>query len=62
MKNLVFDIMFGDRFYKTMRMPIDVDMIKGYDGEQPIIKGEKIKEWVLRKCQTLKYDKFKICF
>lgn len=53
--------MVGDKFYRTMHMPITIDMVEGYDGEQPIIKGEKIKEWVLKKCPTLKYDNFTIC-
>ena len=47
MKNLVFDIMVGERFYKTMHMPITMDMVIDYQGEQPIVNGEKIKEWVL---------------
>ena len=61
MKKLTFNIMVGDKFYRTMHMPITIDMVEGYDGEQPIIKGEKIKEWVLKKCPTLKYDNFTIC-
>ena len=62
MKGLTFDIMVGERFYRTMRMPITMDMVIDYQGEQPIIDGEKIKEWVLKKCPTLKYDNFTICF
>jgi hypothetical protein len=62
MKGLTFDIMVGERFYSTMHMPITMDMVIGYQGEQPIIDGEKIKEWVLKKCPTLKYDNFTICF
>lgn len=49
MKKLVFDIMIGDRFYRTMHMPITMDVVIGYQGEQPVIDGEKIKEWVLKK-------------
>ena len=62
MKGLTFDIMVGERFNRTMRMPITMDMVIDYQGEQPVIDGEKIKEWVLKKCPTLKYNDFKICF
>lgn len=62
MKKLTFDIMVGNRFYKTMRMPITIDMVVGYEGDKPIIDLDKIKEWVLQKCPTLKYDNFTICF
>ena len=62
MKKLTFDIMVGDRFYRTMHTPITIDTIDGYDGERHIINGEKIKEWVLKKCPTLKYGNFTICF
>lgn len=62
MKKLTFDIMVGNRFYKTMRMPITIDMVVVYEGDKPIIDLDKIKEWVLKKCPTLKYDDFTICF
>jgi hypothetical protein len=62
MKKLVFDIMVGDKFYRTMRMPISIDMVVDYEGEEPVISVDKIKEWVLEKCPTLKYENFKICF
>jgi CMP-2-keto-3-deoxyoctulosonic acid synthetase len=62
MKNLVFDVMVDGRFYRTMSMPITIDIVVGYQGDKPIIDGEKIKEWVLQKCPTLKYEKFTICF
>lgn len=62
MKNFVFDIMVNGRFYKTMRMPMTIDIIVGYEGDKPIIDLNKVKEWVLKKCPTLKYDNYKICF
>ena len=62
MNNLVFDVMVDGRFYRTMRMPITIDIVVDYQGDKPVINGEKIKEWVLRKCPTLKYDNFTICF
>ena len=62
MKDLVFDVMVDGRFYRTMRMPITIDIVVDYQGDKPVINGEKIKEWVLRKCPTLKYDNFTICF
>lgn len=62
MKSIVFDIMVGDKFYRTMRMPISIDMVVDYEGEEPVINENKIKEWVLQKCPTLKYDDFTIHF
>lgn len=62
MKTLTFDIMVGDRFYKTMRLKIGLDFIDGYDENKPIINFEKIEEFVLKKCPTLKYEDWKICF
>lgn len=54
--------MVGDKFYRTMHMPITIDMVDGYLDDKPIVGNEKIKEWVLKKCPTLKYDNFTICF
>lgn len=62
MEKLTFDIMVGNRFYKTMRMPITIDMVVDYEGDKPIVDLGKVKEWVLQKCPTLKYNNFTICF
>lgn len=62
MKTLTFDIMVGDRFYKTMRMPITIDLIADYIGDKPVYDAKKIEQWVLKKCPTLKYDNFTIHF
>ena len=61
-KKLTFDIMVGEKFYRTMHMPISIDMVVDYEGEEPVISENKIKDWVLKKCPTLKYDNFTICF
>lgn len=61
MKKLTFDIMVGDKFYRTMRMPITIDMVEGYENDTPIINLDKVKEYALQKCPTLKYEKYKIC-
>lgn len=58
MKKLTFDIMVGDTFYRTMRMPIQIDTLN-MDGT---VNEDAVKEWVLQKCPTLKYDNFTICF
>lgn len=62
MKKLTFDIMIDDRFFKTMRMPITIDIVVGYEGDKPIINLDKVEEWVLKKIPTLKYYNYKICF
>lgn len=62
MENLKFDIMIGDKFFQTMRVPITFDMLVGYNGDKPIIDGEKLTDYVLKKHPTLKYQKFMICF
>ena len=62
MENLKFDIMIGDKFFRTMRVPITFDMLAGYDGDKPIIDGVKLTDYVLKKRPTLKYQKFRICF
>lgn len=61
---LTFDVMVdgGQTFYRTFHMPITLDVIAGYDGDKPIIDAEKIEEYVLKKCPTLKHEKFRICF
>ena len=58
MKKLTFDIMVGDRFYRTMHMPIEIDTFNMDES----VNEDAVKEWVLKKCPTLKYDNFTICF
>lgn len=59
---LTFDIMSNDRFVCTMRMPITLDMITGYDGETPIVDARKIQQYVEQKRPSLKHVKYNICF
>lgn len=59
---LTFDIMSNDRFVCTMRMPITLDMVVGYEGDKPILDAGKLKRYVEEKRPSLKYVKYNICF
>lgn len=61
-KKLVLDIMMGEKYYKTLRLPITLEMIDGYEGDEPILKLEKIKEAVEEALPSLKYREYRICF
>ena len=53
-KKLVIDVMVGDRFYCTLRMPITFDVIEGYNAKGgEIINYNKIVAYVLEKRPTL---------
>lgn len=57
-----FDVMNDGRFVCTMRMPITLDMITGYDGDTPIVDARKIQQYVEQKRPSLKRVKYNICF
>ena len=60
-KKLVIDVMVGDRFYCTLRMPITPDFIIGYNPEGGVnIDPHKIAAYVEEKRPTLKYKDFQI--
>lgn len=61
-KILTFDVMLRDRFVCTLRMPLTLDVISGYDGDKPIISMESVEKFVLRKRPTLKGEPFGILF
>lgn len=61
-KRLVFDIMVGERFIATERMPITIDVILGYDGDEPIYDERKIYEYVLKRRPTLRHVNFDIYY
>ena len=62
MNRIVFDVMIGDRFYDTFRLPIELGMIQDFHGEVPVFNLEAIKRKVLEKRPTLKGKDFRICF
>lgn len=62
MKTLTFDIMSNGRFVHTMRIPLTLDIIEGYEGDMPILNAEKLKQCVETRMPTLKYEKYEICF
>ena len=62
MKRIVFDVMIGDRFYDTFRMPLEINMISEYIGDTPVLDIEAIRRKVLEKRPTLKNEDFKIYF
>ena len=61
-KKLTFDIMSNGRFVCTMRVPVTLDMVEGYDGDKPIIKAEVLKRDIETRMPSLKYMKYNICF
>ena len=61
-KRLVFDIMVGEQFVATERMPVTMDIINGYDGDRPIYNLGKIRQWILQRRPTLKHQEFQIYF
>ena len=63
MMNIVkFDVMVGDRFIDTYRMPITLDVIVDYIGDRPVISGDAMKKFIEKKRPTLKYEDYKIFF
>ena len=62
MKKIVFDVMIGDRFYDTFRMPLEINMISEYVDDTPVLNIEAIRRKVLEKRPTLKNEDFKIYF
>ena len=62
MKKIVFDVMIGDRFYDTFRMPLEINMISDYIGGTPVLNIEAIRKKVLEKRPTLKDENFRILF
>ena len=62
MKRIVFDVMIGDRFYDTFRMPLEINMISEYVDDTPVLNIEAIRRKVLEKRPTLKNEDFKIYF
>lgn len=62
MKRIVFDVMIGDRFYDTFRMPLEINMISEYIDDTPVLNIEAIRKKVLEKRPTLKNENFRILF
>lgn len=61
-KYLSFDVMQGERFVCTLRMPLNLDTIAGYIGDEPVVKGEKIRAYVEQKRPTLIGKDYQIAF
>ena len=60
-KTLTIDVMTGDRFYCTLRMPITPDVIIGHSPEGGVnIDPYKIAAYVEEKRPTLKYKDYQI--
>lgn len=59
-KNISFDVMMGDLFVATLRMPITLDVIKSYVGDELIIKEDAYVKFTLKKMPTLKGKDFQI--
>ena len=59
-KKIKFDVMLRDRFVATLRLPITFGIIKGYDGDLPIIESDDIKRYAETKLPKLKGQPYRI--
>lgn len=60
-RTLKFDVMVGDRFYRTLRMPIELNMLRKV-GNDIAVDITNIEQYVLDKCPTLKDKKWHVEF
>ena len=60
-KVLKFDVMLGDMFYRTLRMPIKINMLRKV-GNDIAVDITNIEQYVLDKCPTLKGKKWHVEF
>lgn len=60
-RTLKFDVMVGDMFYRTLRMPIELNMLRKV-GNDIAVDITNIEKFVLDKCPTLKGKKWHIAF
>lgn len=52
--------MLNGRFVCTMRMPITLDMVTGYDGDKPMIDGVKVTKYIEEKRPSLRGKPYRI--
>lgn len=61
--NIRFDVMLRERYVCTLTMPVTLDLIDGYEGDEPLIEltalDKKIREYVIKKRPSLRNEKFK---
>ena len=62
MKTLTFDVMLNERFVCTMKMPLTLDVIDGFDGDEPIVSIEALERYIEQKRPSLKGKAYRICF
>ena len=55
LKKAVFDVMQGDRFAATLRMPVT-----HYVDGAPVVTESMMRNYVVEKRPTLKYQKFTV--
>ena len=60
-KRKIFDVMIEDRFVCTMCMPVTLDVIESYNGDEPVVSEAAIRRYVEQKRPTLKYENYRIC-
>ena len=61
-RKIRFDVMLKGRFIGTLTMPVTLDVIEGYEGDMPIIRGDAFTSFVERKMPTLKGKAYNIAF
>ena len=59
---LQFDVMVHGRFVCSLRMPITLDMVTDYVGDQMVINDKAICKYIEKKRPSLKGKPYYICF
>ena len=54
--------MLNGRFQGTFRIPITLDVIEDYVGDNPVIKSRAFSDFVEQKRPSLKGKPYNICF
>lgn len=54
--------MLRERFVCTLRMPVTLDVIEDYIGDEPVIRSKAISAYVEKKRPSLKGKPYKIFF
>lgn len=52
-RTIKFDVMLHDRFVCTLRMPVTLDAIEDYMGDEPVIKSEAVVRFVEQERPSL---------
>ena len=63
MKSLKIDVMLGERFFRTVRIPLDPGMVKEYIFDTPVIRLDVLEKRVLEKLPPpVGHERYHFCF